>query len=214
MRTVDWSICLAALVVLRSVGNELLPTPDLWRAFPEDWYTNAYTIWPWLTVAAGRRIRDMDAYAIHGGAPRLRDRALTCPLLIAGGWFDACRFGVGMRWDWRSCSAALGAAVVPSSTRRRTRRRGPGAGCAALSRGRRRSGARAHAHRGARKLSGGQLAGPIGGFFSMMRTAVSLLIPLAVVSTTLAGHGSANGWRTISAEQGCSRTWRVSAGSC
>lgn len=183
---------LALLVVLPSVGHEILPTPEIWRVFPAAWYESAFSIWPGLLIGLLAGVlaswwRSQTTASLVG----LTVVALTLPLLVAGGWFaDDIAAASALRWG---LALVFALASVLLWLRHLFGERASAAPAPAL-RGLLLAGAVAPVILitlivVGRKLGGGEFAGPIDGFFTLMRGSVSLLIPLAAISVTLAGHG-------------------------
>ena len=183
---------LSLIVVSWSIGRELSAADEMCGVLPADWYANAYSIGAWLLPAllAGVLMvwwKTSEGFgALHTWAlVGLTLLALTIPLLIAGAWFDAdhaaasaprwglalcyglCSLLMWFRRRARSCAGALalliGVLVMPILF--------------------------ITLNVVAATLAGQMLPGPLDGMFTAMGGPASLLVPLALVSATLAGHG-------------------------
>jgi hypothetical protein len=186
---------LSLSVVLWSVGRELSFTPEHWRVLPEAWHDNAYSIGAWLlpVLLTGVLIvwlREFDWQLPLLGFTLL---ALTIPLLAAGAFFESQKAAASAtRWDLALCYGAC--SLLLWYRQRLGAERSERVPTMAI---------RALLAVGAvgpilfitlyvvvQKLNHQPLPGPLAGsIFLAMGDPVSLLIPLALLSATLAGHG-------------------------
>ena len=188
-------LVLALLVIHWSVGRELSFNADLWRILPAAWHDHAYSLAAWLlpvllAIVLIVWLREFDLQLPLVGFTLL---ALTIPLLAAGTWFDAQQAAASaLRWGLAFCYGGgslllwyrqyLGAdraEWVPTMAIRALLIVGAGIPILLIT-----------LIVAATKLGGGQLPGPLdGSIFLAMGGPVSLLIPLALLSVALAGHG-------------------------
>jgi hypothetical protein len=185
---------LTAALALWNVGRELVQAPDVWRVFPEDWYEHAYSPWAWALaiVLIGVLAIWLVKVDVGAGLVGLTVVGLALPLLTACTWFDgdqaaasAIRWGLAIAyllgsvllWNRHRLGAAHDEAVPTLAIRGLflLGAVGPTLLITLIV--------------AARKLAGLQMAGPADGVFAAMGGAASLLFPLGLLSTTLAGHG-------------------------
>jgi hypothetical protein len=178
-----------------NIGRELSTTPHAWRILPVAWHDGAYTLAAWLLPIVLAAVLVVWLREINPAIPLLGLTllALSLPLLLAGTWFDATLASASaVRWGLAACyglvSLALWyrhrlgeerAASVPAVAIRALLALGAAAPILFLT-----------AQVAARKLGGIAMAGPLDdSVFMAMGGPVSLLLPLALLSAALAGHG-------------------------
>jgi hypothetical protein len=186
---------LTMLLSVGAFGRELDFTPHEWRAFPAEWHDHAFSIWVWLItfVLAGVLVAWLREFDLRLPAMGLTLLLLTVPLLVAGTWFDAqFASASAARWGLALCYGVVSlllwnrhrlgeerASLVPVVAMRGLLIVGAIVPMLAIT-----------LFVAVERFRGHNLPGPHEGtiFFQMTR-AVSLLVPIALLSAALAGHG-------------------------
>jgi hypothetical protein len=180
-----------------SVGKELSHTPEAWRMLPAAWHDHAYAVAAWLVpvLLAMVMIFWLREFEMTVPLLGLTLMLLTVPVLIAGACFDdTLAAASAARWGLAFCYGLVSAALW--FRHRLTGGRGDHVPAPAI-RGLLAAAAIAPVllitlHVVAPRLAGLTLPGPLDeSVFRTMGGAISLLVPLAVLSAALAGHG----WR-------------------